>query len=47
LRRLRPCTLQESQVEGREHQNDSDVHHQPLPEPVPEKQDIYADHNGY
>jgi hypothetical protein len=25
----------------------SDVHHQPLPEPVPEEQDIHADHDGY
>jgi len=34
LRRLRSWTLQEPQVERREHQDDPDVHHQPLPEPV-------------
>lgn len=45
LRRLRSWTLQESQVERQEHQNDSDVHHQPLPQTVPEEQDIYAEHN--
>jgi hypothetical protein len=28
-------------------QDDSDVHHQPLPEPVSEEQDIHADHDGY
>jgi hypothetical protein len=39
--------LQEPQIERPEHQNYSDVHHQPLPEPVPEKQDIHADHDGY
>jgi hypothetical protein len=39
LRRLlRSWTLQEPQVERREHQDDPDVHHQPLPEPVPEEQ---------
>ena len=39
--------LQESQVERREHQDDSNVHHQPLPEPVPEEQDVDGDHDGY
>jgi hypothetical protein len=24
-----------------------DVHYQPLPEPVPEEQNVHADHNGY
>jgi hypothetical protein len=40
-------TLQEPQIERREHQDNSDVHHQPLPEPVPEEQDVHADHDGH
>src|ERR1035438_3540457 len=40
-------TLQEPQIERREHQDDSDVHHQPLPEPVPEEQDVHPAHDGY
>src|SRR5262245_48226818 len=40
-------TLQEPQIERREHQDNSDVHYQPLPEPVPEEQDVHADHDGY
>src|SRR5258707_11810910 len=47
LRRLRSWTLQEPQTERREHQDNSDVHYQPLPEPVPEEQDVHADHDGY
>src|SRR5260370_41119689 len=47
LRRLRSWKLQEPKVERREHQDDPDVHHQPLPEPVPEEQDVHADHDGY
>src|SRR5215475_13595444 len=43
----RSSTLQEPQIERREHQDYSDVHHQPLPEPVPEEQDVHADHDGY
>jgi len=42
--------LQEPQTERRKHQDNSDVHYQPLPEPVPEEQDVHADHadhDGY
>src|SRR5215472_12610518 len=39
--------LQESQIERPEHENDYDVHYQPLPEPVPEEQDVHADHDDY
>jgi hypothetical protein len=46
-RRLRSWTLQKPQIERREHQDNSDIHYQPLPEPVPEEQDVHADHNGY
>src|SRR5262245_36677416 len=46
-RRPRSWTLQKGQIERREHQDNSDVHYQPLPEPVPEEQDVHADHNGY
>jgi hypothetical protein len=46
-RRLGSWTLQKAQAERREYQDDSDVHHHPLPEPVPEEEDVYADHDGY
>jgi hypothetical protein len=46
-RRLRSCSLQEPQTERREHQDDPDVCHQALPEPMPEEQDVHADHDGY
>jgi len=39
--------LQEPQMERREHQDNSDVRYQPLPEPVPEEQDVHADDDGY
>ena len=39
--------LRESQIERPEHQDNSDVHHQPLPEPVPEEQEVHADHDRY
>jgi hypothetical protein len=45
--RLESRTLQQPQVERREHQDDPDVHHQSLPEPVPEEQDVHADHDGH
>src|SRR6266446_3454846 len=47
LRRLRSWTLQEPQIERREHEDNSDVYYQPLPEVVPEEQDVHADHDGY
>jgi len=46
-RRLHSSTLQESQIECREHQDNSDVYYQPRPEVVPEEQDVHADHDGY
>ena len=45
--RLCSWTLQEPQVERPEHQDDPDVHHEPLPEPVPEEQDVYDNHDGH
>jgi len=45
--RLRSCALQEPQTERQEYQDNSDVYHQPLPEVVPEEQDVHADHDGY
>ena len=39
--------FQEPQIKRPEHQDDPNVHHQPLPEPVPEEQDVHADHDGY
>lgn len=39
--------LQESQVERGEHQDDSNVHQQPLPEPMPEEQDVDGDYGSY
>src|SRR5215471_21812659 len=44
--RQRSLTLQEPQIERCEHQDYSDVHHQPFPEPVPEEQDVHADNDG-
>jgi hypothetical protein len=43
-----PCswTFQESEVEGREYQDDSYVHRQSFPEPVLEEQDIDRDDHG-
>ena len=43
----RSWTFQEPQVERPEHQDDPDVRHQPLPESVPEEQDVHADHDSY
>lgn len=43
----RSPTVQEPQIERPEHQDYPDVHHQPPPEPIPEEQDVHADHNGY
>jgi hypothetical protein len=39
--------LHEPQVERPEHHDDPDVHRQPLPEVVPEEQDVHDDHDGY
>ena len=37
---------QEAEVKGCEHQDDADVCCQPLPELMPEEQDVHADNNG-
>jgi hypothetical protein len=44
-----PCssTLQESEVESREHQDDSNIHCQPFPESVSEEHKIYTDYDGH
>jgi hypothetical protein len=47
LRRLRSRALQEPPIERPEYQDNADVYDQPLPEVVPEKQDVHADHDGY
>ena len=47
MRRPRSWTLQEPQTERREHQDNPDIYYQPLPEVVPEEQDVHADHDGY
>src|SRR5262249_45778408 len=39
--------LQEPEIERREYQDNSDVYYQPLPEVVPEEQDVHADHDRY
>jgi hypothetical protein len=39
-------TPQESQVERREHQDDSNIYCQPLPESISEKHEIYTDYDG-
>ena len=38
---------EESQVESREHQDDSNIHYQPFPESVSEEHEIYTDYDGY
>jgi len=38
--------LQEPEIERPEHQDDPDVGHQPLPEVVPEEQDVHANHRA-
>ena len=43
----RSCSLEEPQIERREHQDNPDVYRQALPEPMPEEQDVHADHDGY
>jgi hypothetical protein len=46
-RGVRSCSLQEPRIERREHQDNSDVYHQALPEPMPEEQDVHGHHDGY
>src|SRR6516164_4274300 len=46
-RRLRSWALHEPPIERPEYQDNADVHYQPLPEVVPEEQDVHADHDGY
>ena len=42
----RSCSLQEPQIERREHQDNPDVCDQALQESVPEEQDVHADYRG-
>ena len=44
---LNSRTLQKSKVESCEHQDDTDVHHQPFPKSVSEEHEIYSDYDGY
>ena len=44
---LTPQCKSEPQIERRKHKDDADICYQPLPEPVPEEQDIHAHDNGY
>jgi len=37
---------EESEVESYEHQDNADIHSQPFPESVSEKQEIYTDNRG-
>jgi hypothetical protein len=39
-------SAEESQVEGREDQDDADIRYQPFPESVPEEEEIDTDYNG-
>jgi hypothetical protein len=45
--RLHLWTLQEPEIERREYQDNSNIRYQPLPEVMPEEQDVHADHDGY
>jgi hypothetical protein len=38
---------EESQVESCEHQDNADIHDQPLPEAISEEHEIHADDDGY
>jgi hypothetical protein len=38
---------EESQVESCEHQDNADIHYQPLPEAISEEHEIHADDDGY
>jgi hypothetical protein len=40
-------TLQQSQIEPSEHQDNSDVYYQPLQGVVPEEEDVHADNDRY
>lgn len=40
-------TLQQSQIEPSEHQDNSDVYYQPLQDLVPEEEDVHADNDRY
>jgi hypothetical protein len=42
----RSRTPQESEVESCEHQDDANIHCQPLPESVSEEHEIYTDYDG-
>jgi hypothetical protein len=39
--------IEESQIEGCKHQDNTYVHHQPIPESIPKEQYIYTNDNGY
>jgi hypothetical protein len=41
------CTLEESEVEGYEDQDNANIHCQPFPESVSEEREIYTDDDGY
>ena len=47
--RGQPCswTLEESEVESYEHQDNANIHCQPFPESVSEEREIYTDYDGY
>ena len=49
ITKWQPCSRmpQESQIESCKDQDDSYVHYQPFPEPVPEEQEICSDYDGY
>jgi hypothetical protein len=43
----RVCLLKKSQIKRAKKQDDSDIRHQPFPEPVSEKKEINGNHNRY
>ena len=46
-RGMRSWALHEPPIERHEYQDDADVYYQPLPEVVPEEQNVHAYHDGY
>jgi hypothetical protein len=43
----RSWTLEESEVESCEHQDNANIHCQPFPELVSEEEEIHRDYDGY
>jgi hypothetical protein len=45
--RLSPQSAPEDEIERRKHKDDADIGYQPLPELMPEEQDVHGDHDSH